>query len=248
LIVMLVAGTAFATFMRPPEERTAQTDDGTVRVRALIRGVAEGLEVDAGEFAPEDFTALNSPVFQVVYRGDGLGNTVAVRVTRGADWLGEWPPEELQFLVRDPSIGAWRNLGLEVDVPAGVMRAELPTRYFQGNVARFAFGRPDTGVSLPDRTAVIVDELRANPPPNAVGYRAFVSYADVDQDFVLLAEPLEYGGCGGRFISGDETTLTSQDLQKDDRTYRFGIIWELKGYGCADEQDISVYKTFMNDE
>ena len=204
--------------------------------------------MNAGEFAPENFTALDSPVFEVVYRGDGLGNTVAVRVTRGAEWLETWPPESLQFMVRDPSIGAWRKLSLEVDAPAGVMRAELPTRYFQNNVARFAFGRPDPGVDLPDRTGVMVEELLANPPPSAVGYRAFALYADVDQDFVLLADPLEYGGCDGRFISGDETTLTSQELKADGRIYRFGVIWELKGYGCSDESKISSYKTFINDE
>ena len=85
--------------------------------------------------------------------------------------------------------------------------------------------------------ATLLNELTAYPPEGAIAYEAFVTFASVEGDFVLIAEDYDRGGCDGALLTTTDVTMTSQEHETDEGIERVQVLWYLAD-GCVEGQHI----------
>jgi len=80
-----------------------------------------------------------------------------------------------------------------------------------------------------------LSSLLQAPPQGAVGYRAAVTQANAGEDFVVVNDVFEEGGCGGEMLVTSKTTVTSLEATIEGGTERVVVQWFLKD-GCETGQ------------
>ncbi len=223
-IVAVLAGTMLVIALRPPEGIDVTSPDGRVRAEGNVLSGETAVVIEALAHKEGLPDLMREPLYRI-------------ELTRSLSPL----PFTLRFrslesatlYAFDQRLGAWQP------VPS-VWQADTQEVVAQVRLFESQLWGVGSALSqeIPSFAPVVVDELRAAPPPDAVGYRAFAAVSSgADRDFVMIDSVLDTGGCNGAFKSGKTQTLSSKDRTIGSGDVRIGMLWEI-GAGCAKGETI----------
>lgn len=227
----VLVGTGTVGFLPDPEARVTTSADGAVRIEGSWRADVPPPAI-LRRSLPGPLLAVRGAPYEISAPLAPEGSLYRVSFNIGSS-LGE-RPVLYQF---DADLAAWRALPAEQS--ADQWRLQIETQALSA-------GLWGMGISLPvDRPAgaegALRDALRVWPP-GAVGYQAFAMRVNAAGDAVLLADPVDTGGCDGLFHLGNTQTKTSRDVPFGDDAYRIVVRWQMAD-GCSPGVPITSART-----
>lgn len=229
LIAAIVIGTLVLVLSAQPEEVRLTSADGLAKVSGVAADPGS-LHIKRRDDMSGPYSFVVCPVYDITPDDANLTKFLELSITCDLPQNGTVVYSLARF---DPSGNGWERVSSKADITGQTLTADI------GALGLWTVVRvPDVDYQGADE--LLLRQLIAEPPSDAVAYGASLAISTVPGDF-LLEGVYNVSGCGGRFVNGTRQMTTSLerqavvtiDGQRQVATVRLQTEWQLNR-GCGE--------------
>ena len=230
VILLLFIGTFVVVTMQDPEHTSVTSSDGLFHLEGTMIGQADVSIAERDDLAPLVLGAYGT-VYQVDVSSDGWFPSAKVSYLVGQALI-----DQVTLYTYDKEWLAWKEVSK--------LQSSLNTFYLEGEQLggqTLWVLRSREGDEVSVEAKSVLEELISVGVPNAIAYQAMVAHARYQEEFVVIEDGFDKGGCAGNYQETQNSTITSHETEIEGSIERITVRWYL-GEGCKEEEKIESAK------